>query len=78
VRWKFINEKRWRSVVGFEKRQGMLADPEIPIRVADPRDVEISLKPELQVQIAPLTQLIENDAIVDSLDPHVAPVTIVE
>jgi hypothetical protein len=43
IGWKFINEKRWRSVFGFKKRQGMLADPEIPVRVTDPRDIEIIL-----------------------------------
>jgi hypothetical protein len=35
--------KTLASVFGFEKRQGMLADPEIPVRVTDPRDIEIIL-----------------------------------
>ena len=63
---------------GFEEGQGMLADPEIPVRVTDPGDIEIILKTKLQIQIAPLTQLIENDAIINSFDSHVAPVTFVE
>ena len=56
----------------------MLADSEIPVRVTDPRHLEIILKTKLQIQIVPLTQLIKDDAIINSFDPHVVPLMIVE
>ena len=33
----------------------MFADPEVPIRMTDPCDVEIILKPEWQIQIGSLS-----------------------
>ena len=56
----------------------MLADSEIPIRVTDPRDVEIILKPKRQIQIGPVNQFVENYAIIDSLDPYFTPVAFVK
>jgi hypothetical protein len=56
----------------------MLANPEIPVRMTNPSDVEVILKPKLQIQIGPLTQLIENDPIVNSFDTNFAPVVSVE
>ena len=48
----------------------MLADPEIPIRMADPRDIKFILKLKRQIQIGPANQLIENYSIINALDPH--------
>ena len=65
-------------MLGLEKRQRMLADPVIPVRMINPSDIEIILKPKLQIQVRPMTQFIKNDAIINPLDPHFAAVTIVE
>ena len=46
----------------------MLADSKIPIRMADPRNIEIFLKAKSRLQIGTSNQLIENHSIVNSLD----------
>ena len=56
----------------------MFADPEIPVRVADPGHVEFILEVETRHHIRPAEQLVEDDAIVDPLDPHFATVALVE
>src|SRR5947208_13841654 len=56
----------------------MLANAEIPVRVTDPRDVEIVLKPKWQIQIGPVIQLIEDYSIINPLDPHFASVAVIE
>ena len=71
--WKVVGKKGRRRVLGLQKRQRMLADPEIPIRMADPGDIEIILKPERRSQIGPANQLIENHAVINSLDPTSRP-----
>src|SRR4051794_12832465 len=65
-------------MLGLEKRERMFADSKVPIRMINPCDIEIILKPKLQIQIRPMTQLIENDAIIDPLNSDFAPVAIVE
>ena len=62
----------------LQERQRMLADPEIPIRMTDPGNVEIILKPKRQVQIGPPNQLVEDDSIINPLDPHFASVAVVK
>ena len=43
----------------FQERQGMFADPEIPVGVADPRHVEFFLEVETRHHIRPAEQLVE-------------------
>src|SRR5689334_19685019 len=50
----------------------MLADPEIPVRVAHPFDVKILLEPKAGIQVWPSNQFIENDAVIDSLNRNFA------
>ena len=78
VNGKFIGEERLRCVLGLEKRQGMFADPEIPVRMADPCDIEIILKPKRQVQIGPANEFVENYPIINPLDPHFASIAIIK
>src|SRR5664279_2366991 len=56
----------------------MLADSKIPVRVPDPFHVQSLLKSKRRVEIRPPNELIENDAIVNALDSHVAPVALVK
>ena len=56
----------------------MLADAEIPIRVPDPVRVDLALEIEAGAQIRPAQQLVENDAVVEALDPHLAAVALVK
>src|SRR5438876_11202930 len=65
---EFVREKGGRRVFGFQKRERMFADPEIPVGMADPRDIEIILKSKWQIQIGPANQFIENYPIINSLD----------
>ena len=60
-------------MLGLQKRQRMLADPKIPIRMADPRDIKFVLKLKRQIQIGTANQLIENYPIINALDPHFTP-----
>ena len=56
----------------------MLADPKIPIRVADPCDIEIVLKPKRQIQIGSANQFVEDYPIINPLDPHFAPIAVIK
>ena len=75
---KFVGKERRRGVLRFQKRQRVFADPEIPVRVPDPLYVQLVLKSERRVEIWPPNQLIENDAIVNALDPHFPSIAVVE
>src|SRR6266487_4700979 len=55
----------------------MFADPEIPIRMTDPVQVEIVLKAKGKSEIGPANQFIEYDAIINPIDPHLASITII-
>ena len=46
ARGKLIGEKSRSCMLGFQEWQRMLANPKIPVRMADPRDIEIILKPK--------------------------------
>ena len=56
----------------------MFADPEIPVRVPGPNDVDLILEVKTWRDIGPPEQLVENDAVIDALDPHFAPLPIVK
>src|SRR6266487_5666246 len=56
----------------------MLADPKIPIGMTDPCDIQIILKPKRQIQIGSTNQFVKDYAIIDSLDPHFAPIAVIE
>ena len=56
----------------------MFTDPEIPVGMTDPFHIEIVLEAKRQIQIGPANQLVENDAIVNPLDPDFVPVAIVK
>ena len=56
----------------------MFADPEIPVRMADPGDVEVVAKIETGPQLRPAQQLVEDDAVINPLDPDLAPFVFVE
>src|SRR5689334_18137285 len=62
----------------LQEWQGMLADPEIPIRMTDPRDIEIVLEAESQLQIGPSHKLVEDDPVIDPVDPNFPTITLVE
>ena len=65
-------------MLGLEKRERMLADPVIPVRMIDPSDIEAILKSKVQIQVRPMTQFIKNDAIVNPFDPHFFSVPVVK
>jgi hypothetical protein len=56
----------------------MFADPEVPIGMANPFHIEIILKSKRQIQIGPADQFVEDDSVVNPLDPHFASVAIVK
>src|ERR1043166_10170265 len=56
----------------------MFADPEIPVRMADPLDVEVFLETKWKIEIGPANQFIEDDAVINPLDAHLAPVQLVK
>src|ERR1700726_3345060 len=56
----------------------MLADFKIPIRMADPFQVQLLLKAKIKVQIVPAEQLVENDPIVNSLDRRFDSIAIIK
>ena len=62
----------------FQKRQGMFADPEIPVGVADPLDIEFILETKPGFSSGRRRQFVENDPVVDAFDPYFATVAFVE
>ncbi len=52
---RFVCKKGWGGMFGLQKRQRMFADPEIPVWMADPCNIEIILKSEWQIQIGSLS-----------------------
>src|SRR6476660_3251521 len=73
-----VREERARSVRRLQIRQRMLADPEIPVRMSDPFRIDLVLEAEAEAEVRATQQFIENDAVVDALDPHLASVTFIE
>ena len=55
---------------GFEKWQRMFADPEIPVRMADPSHIELILKTERKIEVLASHELVKDDAIVNPVDLH--------
>ena len=56
----------------------MFADPEIPVRVPDPLHVDIFAKIKTRLELGPAEQLIENDPVINALDPDLAALVLVE
>ena len=56
----------------------MFADTEIPVGMTDPFHIEIVLKPKLKIEIVSSQEFIEDNAIVNALDPHFALVVIIK
>src|SRR5205814_5852773 len=50
-RRKFIRKKCRGRVGALKEWQGMFTDPKIPVRMTNPKDVELFLKAEWQLQI---------------------------
>ena len=65
-------------MLGFQKWQGMFADSEIPIRMTNPRDIEIILKLKWKSEILTPQQLVEDDAVVNPLDPYFASAALIK
>ncbi len=65
-------------MLSLEKRERMLADPVIPVRMIDPSDIEMILKSKVQIQVRPMTQFIKNDAVVNPFDPYFFSVPVVK
>ena len=65
-------------MLGFQERQRMFTDPKIPVRMADPRDIEIILKPKRQIQIRPANQFIENYAVINPMDRDLSAIPLVK
>src|SRR5437667_10971956 len=77
-RRKFIRKKCRRRVRRFDERQRMLADPVIPIRMRDPRDLELVLETKLYFQIVTARELVKDDAVIDPLDPGLSSIPVVK
>ncbi len=56
----------------------MFADPEIPVRMADPFDVEVVPEIEARFQLRAAQEFVENDPVIDAIDPNLAPVALIE
>src|SRR5689334_2635755 len=56
----------------------MFADSKIPIRVTNPGQVEVILKPEGKIEVSPALQLVEDHAVIDPLDRRLGSVVIVK
>ena len=67
-----------RSVFGLQKGQRMFTDSKIPVRMADPLHIEIILKPKWQIEIGPANELVEDDAVVNPFDSHLASIMLVK
>src|ERR1043166_10329767 len=72
ARGKLVGKKCGRGVLRFQKGQRVFADPEIPVWVSDPFHVQLFLKSKWRIQVRPPDEFIENDAIVNALDPHLS------
>ena len=56
----------------------MFANPEIPIGMANPSDIEIVLKSETGIDIGAPQQFVKDDAIINPFDAHFPPIAFVK
>ena len=67
-----VEKPRLRHAPVFQVRDGELADPKVPVRVARPLDVEFI--PQIERQGHPFAfELIHNASVVDAPDLNLAP-----
>ena len=56
----------------------MLTDPVKPIRMANPCHVELVLKTKSGIQLRTTQQLVEDDTVIDSVDPYLFSLSLIK
>src|ERR1019366_10189780 len=74
---EMVEEPRLRYALVLQVRDGKLADPKVPVRMAGPLDVKFL--PQIERQGHPFAfELVHNAAVVDASDLNLAPVLRIE